>query len=104
MLSLSKAKIIAFGVVIVLLSSLFVLWRTSVNEYKSEKKAKEALEIKLEASQLEVNNLKEYNKKISKEMERIEKENQERFQNIPKDACGDVKPSKELLEYLKKGK
>ena len=34
-------------------------------------------------------------------MEKIEKEYKDRFQNIPKDSCGDAKPSKELLDYLK---
>lgn len=104
MLNWSKIKLIIMCVSIVAFSVLFVLWRTSANNYKIEKAARESLELQLKASQLEINNLKEYNKKIAKEMEKIEKEYKERFQNIPKDSCGDAKPSKELLEYLKGGK
>lgn len=103
MLGLSKTKIAIYAILIVVFSGLFVLWRTSVNNYKIEKANREALEIQLKASQTEVENLKEYNKKIAKEMEKIEKEYKDRFQNIPKDECGDVKPSKELLEFFKKG-
>lgn len=103
MLGLSKTKIVAYAILIVAFSGLFVMWRTSVNNYKMEKANREALEVQLKASQTEVENLKEYNKKIAKEMEKIEKEYKERFQNIPKDSCGDAKPSEELLEYLRKG-
>ena len=103
MLGLSKTKIAIYAIIVVAFSALFVLWRTSANNYKIEKANREALEVQLKASQTEVENLKEYNKKIAKEMEKIEKEYKDRFQNIPKDSCGDAKPSKELLEYLKKG-
>lgn len=101
MLGLSKTKIILYAIIAIAFSGLFVLWRTSVNSYKMEKQTRESLEVQLKASQLEANNLKEYNKKIAQEMEKIEKEYKERFQNIPKDSCGDSKPSEELLKYLK---
>ena len=103
MLGLSKTKIAIYAIMVVAFSALFVLWRTSANNYKIEKANREALEVQLKASQTEVENLKEYNKKIAKEMEKVEKEYKDRFQNIPKDSCGDAKPSKELLEYLRKG-
>lgn len=103
MLGLSKTKIAIYAIIVVAFSALFVLWRTSANNYKIEKANREALEVQLKASQTEVENLKEYNKKIAKEMEKIEKEYKDRFQNIPKDSCGDAKPSQELLEYLRKG-
>lgn len=103
MFGLSSTKITIYAILIVAFAGLFVLWRTSANNYKMEKANREALEVQLKASQTEVENLKEYNKKIAKEMEKIEKEYKDRFQNIPKDSCGDAKPSKELLEYLKKG-
>ena len=103
MLGLSKTKIAIYAIMVVAFSALFVLWRTSANNYKIEKANREALEVQLKASQTEVENLKEYNKKIAKEMEKIEKEYKDRFQNIPKDSCGDAKPSQELLEYLRKG-
>ena len=103
MLGLSKTKIAIYAIIVVAFSALFVLWRTSANNYKIEKANREALEVQLKASQTEVENLKEYNKKIAKEMEKIEKEYKDRFQNIPKDSCGDAKPSQDLLEYLRKG-
>ncbi len=103
MLGLSKTKIAIYAIMVVAFSALFVLWRTSANNYKIEKVNREALEVQLKASQTEVENLKEYNKKIAKEIEKIEKEYKDRFQNIPKDSCGDAKPSQDLLEYLRKG-
>ena len=103
MFGLSSTKITIYAIIVIAFAGLFVLWRTSANNYKMEKANREALEVQLKASQTEVENLKEYNKKIAKEMEKIEKEYKDRFQNIPKDSCGDAKPSKELLEYLKKG-
>ena len=98
---MTKAKLIFYSAIVIIICGLFVLWRTSVSNYKIEKANRESLEIQLKASQLEVNNLKEYNKKIAKEMEKIEKEYAQRFQNIPKDSCGDAKPSEELLKYFK---
>ena len=103
MLGLSKTKIAIYAIMVVAFSALFVLWRTSAHNYKIEKVNRDALEVQLKASQTEVENLKEYNKKIAKEIEKIEKEYKDRFQNIPKDSCGDAKPSQDLLEYLRKG-
>ena len=66
MLGLSKTKIVIYAILIVAFSGLFVMWRTSVNNYKMEKANREALEVQLKASQTEVENLKEYNKKMGK--------------------------------------
>ena len=88
---------------IVIIVALFSAWRIAANNYKIEKANRETLEQQLKVAQEETNRLIAYNKKIEKAMKEIEKEYNERFQNIPKDACGDAKPSAELLEFLKKG-
>lgn len=48
------------------------------------------------------NKLLEYTLKKEKEIKDIEQKYTERLKNIPKDTCGDVKPSPELLDYLRK--
>ena len=90
-------------VAIVAIVGLFSLWRITANNYKIEKENRENAEQLLKVVQEENDRLVAYNKKIEKSMKEIEKEYNERFQNIPKDSCGDAYPSKDLLEFLKKG-
>lgn len=100
---LTKIKIAIGVLALVTVTTLFALWRVSESKYNAEKSQKESLQAQLVAAQKENANLIAYNKKITIEMEKIEKEYQKRFQDIPSDTCGDSKPTSELLEYLKKG-
>lgn len=99
--SMIKKYITIAGIAVIVL--LFSLWRISVSNYESEKKAREQVEIQLQATQQEVQNLTKFNKELEKQNAAIEKEYAEIYKNIPADTCGDVKPSKELLNYLSQG-
>jgi sortase (surface protein transpeptidase) len=88
---------------ITLIVILFSMWRIASNNYKIEKENRENAELQLQVAKEENNRLIAYNKKIEKSMKEIEKEYNERFQNIPKDFCGDAMPSQELLEFFKQG-
>lgn len=46
-------------------------------------------------------NLVEYNIKKDQKIKEIENKYKNSTQNIPSDKCGDVKPSKELLQFFK---
>ena len=78
---MTKIKLICYSVIAAIICILFVLWRVSASNYKIEKTNKELLETQLKASQIAIENLKEYNKKIAEEMGKIEKEYNERFKN-----------------------
>lgn len=88
---------------VIALIALFGLWRVAANNYESEKAAREQAEVQLVASQKEVENLTRYNKELAKQNAEIEKEYAEIYKNIPADACGDAKPSADLLNYLSQG-
>lgn len=88
---------------VTLIIILFSMWRIAANNYKIERENRESAEQQLRVVQEENNKLTAYNKKIQESMKEIEKEYNEKFQNIPKDFCGDAYPSKELLDFLKQG-
>lgn len=46
-------------------------------------------------------NLVEYNVKKDQKIKEIENKYKNSTQNVPRDVCGDVKPSKELLQFFK---
>ena len=56
------------------------------------------------ALQLDNDKLNEYNNKKNKEIKEVEQKYKEILNNIPSDSCGDVKPSQQLLDYLRKVK
>ena len=47
-------------------------------------------------------NLIEYNLKRDEQLADIKKEYDDKLKNIPKDTCGNTKPSKELLDFFRK--
>lgn len=80
------------------------LWRLDHNKYNQTCKMLTDAESKIDILEQENKNLLEYNLKREEELKQIEAEYKERLDNIPKDNCGDVKPSKELLTYLRKNR
>lgn len=47
--------------------------------------------------------LVEYNKQRDTKIKVLEKEYQAKLNSIPADLCGDMKPSKKMIEFFKKG-
>lgn len=67
----------------------------------TEAKLSEALK-QIKQLNIDKNKLVIYIEQKDKAIKDIEKEYLEKLENIPKDVCGDTKPSSELLNYLKR--
>ena len=94
---------IAFSVILLLLFFGF-MWYRSSNMLKDTKK--QLLNAQATIDSLQINNQKlvEYITEKDKQVKQIEADYQEALNNIPADNCGDVKPSKELLQYFRRNK
>ena len=71
---------------------------------KLDKKSAELLHANaiIMALQRDNDKLSEYNIQKNNQIKEVEEKYKQKLNNIPADSCGDVKPSKELLEYFKK--
>lgn len=91
-----------FIVCICLLGICFYLWRVT-----SEKLDKVQTELSNANSTIttlnkDITKLTEYITKKDTEIKKIEEDYKKKLENVPRDVCGDVKPSEELLQYLKR--
>ena len=93
------------SLVFIVISIIFAfLWRLDHNKYNHACEMLTEAESKINILEKENKNLLEYNLKREEKLKQIEAEYKERLDNIPADTCGDAKPSKELLLYLRKRK
>lgn len=97
----NKASLITIAVSVLAAVIFFMLWQVSRDNLKNT-------EERLCDANNTIQTLKNDNGKLliyiqtkDQEIKKIEKEYMNKLNNIPKDACGDIKPSKELLDYLK---
>lgn len=92
--------ILFFVLVIICLIFGFMWWNTRKDLKNTENELNNA---KAEITVLKEDNdkLVEYNNRKNEEIKEIENKYKEKLKNIPKDSCGDAKPSKELLEYYR---
>ena len=96
---------ILLGISIILFVVMLVfifLWKYDNTRYKDTCKLLTDAENRVDVLEKEKQNLLEYNLRKEEELKQVEAEYKERLENIPTDNCGDVKPSKELLIYLRK--
>ena len=100
-ISLSKAKIIGIGVIIIAIISLFSLWRIEVTKNNNLTEQNCSLTADLDRLKADNDRLLKYNQKKDAEIAKINKEYVERLKNIPIDMCGDAYPSEELLKYYR---
>ena len=98
-----KAKLIAILGIILVVGSLFTLWRVAVIKLNDTRQELTEATCKLDEITKENTRLVEYNKARDTEIKKLEKQYQTKLNAIPADLCGDMKPSKELIEYFKKG-
>ena len=98
-----KAKIIAILSIILVVGSLFTLWRVTAIKLNNTRQQLTETTCKLDEVTKENARLVEYNKVRDTEIKKLEKQYQAKLNAIPADLCGDMKPSKELIEYFKKG-
>ena len=99
-----KIQITTIFIFVIVVASLmfFCLWRYTANSLKNTR-------IELETAQSTIQTLNKDKEKLieditqkDKAIKDLEKEYTEVLDNIPSDQCGDVKPSKELLNYFRK--
>ena len=101
---LSKANLIIAGIMtilVVLLISVFFMWRNTVTQLDAVKAELQTAQRTITVLQSENAKLVQYNLERDKQIKDIEKKYQNNLKNIPADKCGDMKPSTELLEYLR---
>lgn len=96
-----KAKIIAILGIILVVGSLFTLWRVTAIKLNNTQTQLAEVSLKLETVNKENTRLVEYNKQRNSQIKQLEKSYQQKLDAIPADICGDMKPSKELLQYLR---
>ena len=100
---LNHAKLIIAGIIavlVILLVSVFFMWRNTVTQLDNVKAELQTAQRTITVLQSENAKLVQYNLERDKQIKDIEKKYQNNLKNIPADKCGDMKPSKELLEYL----
>ena len=101
---LSQAKLIIAGimaVLVVLLVSVFFMWRNTVTQLNSVKAELQNAQQTISVLQSDNAKLVAYNLERDKQIKEVEKQYQASLKNIPADKCGDMKPSAELLDYLR---
>ena len=98
-----KTKIIISLSAVLVIGVLFMLWRTTSIELNNTRQELIETTCKLDEITKENARLVEYNKARDTEIKKLEKQYQAKLNAIPADLCGDMKPSKELIEYFKKG-
>lgn len=92
-----------FMIVIVVASILFFcLWRYTANSLKTTKTELQTAQSTITSLNKDNEKLIEYITQKDNTIKELEKEYTEVLDNIPADQCGDVKPSKELLNYFRK--
>lgn len=101
---MKKIKIYIFLASILSTVVFFFLWCNTVEKLENTEKAL-STEQKLNKTLKEDNNkLVKYTVEKDNEIKRIKAQYEEKLLNIPNDVCGDVKPSNELLIFLRKNK
>lgn len=98
-----KTKLIAILGIILVVGGLFTLWRVTAIKLNNTQQQLVETTCKLDEITKENARLVEYNKARDTEIKKLEKQYQAKLDAIPADLCGDMKPSKELIEYFKKG-
>lgn len=99
-----KAKIIAILGIVLVVGTLFTLWRVTSIKLANTREQLNEVTCQLDIVTKENARLTEYNKRKDKEIKDLNKAYQEQLNKIPADTCGDLKPSKELLEFFKEGR
>ena len=99
-----KIKMIIYAIVLFLLGLFFVLWLNTSKNLKTTTSELCLAQDKIKVLAEENTRLVEYNLKKDAKLKDIEAEYKEKLKNIPVDACGDAKPSKALLNYLRGNK
>ena len=104
MLPINKSCILYIFILLFFIGMCFCGLMWSRTSDKLDKKSAELLHANATIMALQRDNdkLSEYNIQKNNQIKKVEEKYKQKLNNIPADSCGDVKPSKELLEYFKK--
>lgn len=80
----------------------FFMWRTTAVKLNNTKKELTVANETILTLTLDNKKLIEYTNKKEQEIKNIQKEYLEKVEKAPVDNCGDTKPSRELLNFLRK--
>lgn len=97
----NKASLIIIAVSVLAAVIFFMLWQVSQDNLKNTEERLCDANNTIQTLKNDNGKLLVYIQTKDQEIKKIEKEYMNKLNNIPKDACGDIKPSKELLDYLK---
>lgn len=100
----TKVKIIAGLGILLVIGTLFALWRVTSIKLENTREQLNEVTCQLDTVSKENARLVEYNKRRDSEIKNLEKQYQDKLNAIPADLCGDMKPSKELLDFFKEGR
>lgn len=98
-----KTKIVVISTVVIIIGTFFTLWRVTDIKLNSTREQLTEVTCKLDTVTKENARLVEYNKQRDTKIKVLEKEYQAKLNSIPADLCGDMKPSKKMIEFFKKG-
>ena len=102
--NLDIIKLVSLLLLVCTLILFIFLWYKSNNQLKVTKDKLSNAQATISSLKLDNENLVQYNLEKENQLKKIEEEYQETLNNIPSDSCGDVKPSKELLQFFRKNK
>lgn len=98
----TKAKIIGILGIILVVGTLFTLWRVTAIKLSNTQQQLMETTCKLDTLTKENARLVDYNRHRDSEIKKLEKQYQAKLNAIPADLCGDMKPSKELIDFFTK--
>lgn len=99
----TKTKIIGILGIVLIVGTLFTLWRVTSIKLNNTREQLNEVTCQLDTLTKENARLVDYNKRRDSEIKKLEKQYQDKLNAIPADLCGDMKPSKELIDFFKKG-
>lgn len=98
----TKTKIIGILGIVLIVGTLFTLWRVTSIKLNNTREQLDEVTCQLDTLTKENARLVDYNKRRDTEIKKLEKQYQEKLNAIPADLCGDMKPSKELIDFFTK--
>lgn len=99
----TKTKVTVILILILIIIGLifgFMWWNTR-KDLKNTQAELDNANAQIIVLKADNDKLVEYNNRKNEEIKDLENKYKEKLKNIPKDSCGDMKPSKELMEYFR---
>ena len=99
----TKIYVIMLITAVVLCIFFGFMWQNSSKNLRTTKEDLITANLTIQGLQNDMNKLSQYIIEKDNKIKDLENKYKAKMNNIPADKCGDTKPSKELLEYFRKG-